>query len=727
MDFYFVPRDFVINLKIDGQDVTYVFLKGDPAKLSYDRVYFAPSDEIQRVVERFKMGGYPEFEVNVILNKEAVFSHPRFPYDLTYSGGYHKKEEFVPLEEKLRPLVSKIGNEKIRVAVVNGMGGGIGDNLVGMTALNIFYDTLLKFFKQVEIGVFTLRPRAIPILTQETIVNEIYLMPSPVELLFNYDAVVDLSNMTGWPTFKQPMIDFYLQAFSLDPSSVPAERKRCFVKLSEPVKTELEPVVKALKASGRPLLLYHPLSSAELRSVPQNIALKHITRIIEKTNYLVVSLVELPFKHPRFVCLANYSKKGFDYYAYLVSQVDAIITVDTATYHIADTFCIPTVVFFTSIPPEHRISYYPHQKGILIGGKDGKPLIYSHSQCDQKTLAQLKEAWKRFRIDEALDLIEELKEVRPKEHRCPVCGSSCPEVPVDRYRSYLLFKCSECEAEFAHPRKGYDYEKAYEAGKTDVSDYGRFLEKGTPEELYQSLIANPRFEKVKEFLQNLPKKETLLDVGCANGFFVLFAQRVGFDAYGIDASESAISWGTSNFGLKTLYRCERLSELPDHFPERFQVITAFELVEHLEDPLDFLREVKERLLPGGLFVFSTPNLRNFGRALGIKDERAYFVTGKRDLPPDHLTRFSAKTHRILLERSGLELYCQWFVPVYLDDLFRVVQDKIALPNVTVEVERGKSVVVHGEKLKPLCFQGIRAVEPLFREKGLFIVTVARRP
>lgn len=728
MDFYFVEKDFAMELPIDGERVTYLFLANNPKRIVADRLYFAPSDEIHRVIQRFRQAGYSDFDLRVLIDKRLVLEHPKFPRNLTYSGGYFRKdEEFVPLEEKLEPLKRK---ERLRVAVVNGMGGGLGDNIVGMTALNVFYDRLMRHFREVSIGVFTLRPRAIPILRQETIVDEIYLMPAPTELLFQYDAVVDLSNMTGWPIFKQEMVDFYLQAMSIGPQEIPPKEKRCFVKINERVARELEPVVKALRCSGRPLLLFHPASSSAIRSVPKETLPKILQKILEKTDYLAVSLFPVEFKHPRFVRLDHFSREGFDHFAYLVSQMDAVITVDTAVYHIADAFSIPTVVLFTSIPPEHRISYYPYQKGILIGGRDGKPLFYRHASEKEEEIKALAEAWMEFRIEEALEALEEVREKRRyiETKPCPVCENHVPFIPTDRYRGYRHLKCERCETEFTWPRKGYDYDEAYARGKCDVAQYDHYISSPDPERTYQGLISNPRFLKVREFLNALPVKNTLLDVGCANGFFVRYALEIGFEAYGMDASRAAVEWGKKNFGLKgRLVQALDLDELPPSFPPQFQVITAFELVEHLEDPPSFVRKVFARLEPGGIFIFSTPNLATLGRKMGHKDERIYFIGGERDRPPDHLSRFSAHSHRVLVERVGFDLLWQWTAPPLPGDIFRALGDSLKIPDLTIQLEDQRTVNIKGERLGPFISKAFEALKPALADQGLFLITAAVKP
>ena len=725
MDFYFVEKDFAMELPIDGERVTYVFLANDPKRITADRLYFAPSDEIRRVVERFKKAGYPDFEVKVFLSKDQILKHPKFPLNLTYSGGFFEKGEvFVPLEEKLKPLS---GKEKIKVAVVNGMGGGLGDNIVGMTALNVFYDRLMRHFREVSIGIFTLRPRAIPILRQETIVDEIYLMPSPAELLFRYDAVVDLSNMTGWPIFKQEMVDFYLQAMSIEPDSVPPKEKRCFVKLNERVVRELEPVVKALRCAGRPLLLFHPTSSSAIRSIPKDMVPRILREILDRTDYLIVSLLPVEFDHPRFVRLDQFSRKGFDHFAYLISQMDAAITVDTAVYHVADAFSVPTVVLFTSIPPEHRISYYPYQKGLLIGGRDGEPLFYRHASEKEEEVKALAEAWRAFRIEEALEVLEGLREKRRRIETkpCPVCESKVPFIPTDRYRTYRHLRCDQCEAEFAWPRKGHDYEEAYQVGKSDVAQYDHYISSSDPERTYQGLISNPRFFKVREFLEALSAKKTLLDVGCANGFFVRYALEIGFEAYGIDASLSAVKWGKKNFGLKKrLAQAVDLDKIPSHFPSVFQIITAFEVLEHLEEPFSFVLKVFGKLEPGGIFIFSTPNRETLGRILGNKDERVYFIGGERDQPPDHLTRFNAFSHRVLLEKAGFEVLWQWTAPPLPGDIFRALGDDLKIPNLNIKLDAEKEINIPGDKLRPFISKGFEALKPALSDQGLFLVTAA---
>lgn len=140
--------------------------------------------------------------------------------------------------------------------------------------------------------------------------------------------------------------------------------------------------------------------------------------------------------------------------------------------------------------------------------------------------------------------------------------------------------------------------------------------------------------KALSFLKTRVSAEHLkaLDVGCFNGFFVKKMLRLGFDAYGIDFNNMAVEYGEKEYGLKNRISTKSIDDLlVEH--HKFDVITLFEIIEHVQSPKEFLCKVSKILKVGGLVIISVPNKRMCWRP-GL------------DYPPHHLSRFG----RSALER-----------------------------------------------------------------------------
>jgi 2-polyprenyl-3-methyl-5-hydroxy-6-metoxy-1,4-benzoquinol methylase len=136
-------------------------------------------------------------------------------------------------------------------------------------------------------------------------------------------------------------------------------------------------------------------------------------------------------------------------------------------------------------------------------------------------------------------------------------------------------------------------------------------------------------------------KRRFLDIGCATGALLEKMRESGWDASGVEISAQMAEYGMKNRNLA-------ISTLPleeNGFAEKqFIVVHASHLIEHLNRPGLFVREVYRILDNGGLFLVTTPNIAGLqARLSGGKWRSAIY---------DHLYLFSAKTLAALLRREG---------------------------------------------------------------------------
>ncbi len=235
---------------------------------------------------------------------------------------------------------------------------------------------------------------------------------------------------------------------------------------------------------------------------------------------------------------------------------------------------------------------------------------------------------------------------------CPLCGAESPSAPILEGRDHVwrkegrftLVRCQGCGLVHQSPRPTpatmrYYYEDCY-SGKSQ--DEMRRFQLESPLSRLISLYRLVTIEKVRK----IKAGEALLDVGASYGGFVEYARvRRGIEAHAIDLDPGSIERFVNTVDIEA--RCGDLLEV-GYPSDRFDVVTLFETLEHVYEPVRTLEEIRRILKPGGLVSVEVPSW----------DGAMRWVFGSSWFPlllPTHLQHFDRQRLRQCVERAGLEV------------------------------------------------------------------------
>ena len=236
-----------------------------------------------------------------------------------------------------------------------------------------------------------------------------------------------------------------------------------------------------------------------------------------------------------------------------------------------------------------------------------------------------------------------------RTNRCLYCGKSdCSEVAA-RKDGLVIRECANCGLAFVDPRPSPNqlaryYREGYFEGARDF-----FHGKDYCLERDRSIRAGG-VTGYREIVSNFDVAgKRILDVGCASGALLcMLRERGAAEVVGLDTSAYPVSFGVERYGLDL--RCASLEDarLPDG---HFDLITLIDIVEHVEDIISFMRELRRVLRPDGKLFIITPN---YSAHTVAADE---WVCLHQDF--EHLQYFSSESLSRLAQESGFSTLKTW--------------------------------------------------------------------
>ena len=231
------------------------------------------------------------------------------------------------------------------------------------------------------------------------------------------------------------------------------------------------------------------------------------------------------------------------------------------------------------------------------------------------------------------------------KRRCTLCGKEAFLIE-EFYQGYMegnfykIYLCEHCNTsfsiangdevdiydiiyQFAEKLPGYDrYYRYYNAIKSEKKPL-EYLAKS--EETYWI---------VKDSLSKIEKEKSeikIIEIGSGLGYLTYALNKEGYNAQGIEISCNAVKKATQQFGYH--YTCADIYDYFKKAPKQYDVAILTEVIEHVENPIEFLRVVRSVLKDGGKMIITTPNKTIFSQN----------EVWRTDLPPVHLWWFSKKS------------------------------------------------------------------------------------
>lgn len=231
-------------------------------------------------------------------------------------------------------------------------------------------------------------------------------------------------------------------------------------------------------------------------------------------------------------------------------------------------------------------------------------------------------------------------------NKCKICGNKASKLGIKKGKyskiDFEIYRCSECFFTYvANPWLEYDkiYDYNYYQGlgadpKINFKYEQDFPDKTIRQYEWRGIL------KVIQSYESLDSNTKWLDFGCGNGSLIQYCQtRTNCNMYGSEEGwikEIVLEKGLPLIDLKDIHK----------YYNTFDVITAIEVLEHIEDPIGALKNINKLLKPNGLFFYTT------GNAEPHRDnilEWSYLV------PEIHISLYEPNTLEIALQKSGFQV------------------------------------------------------------------------
>jgi len=200
---------------------------------------------------------------------------------------------------------------------------------------------------------------------------------------------------------------------------------------------------------------------------------------------------------------------------------------------------------------------------------------------------------------------------------CLICGNEKISA-LKGYEVHFLTKCASCGFVFASKKP---------SPKELEEHYNKYLRND-----YLSPVTIKRYQELLDDFEGYKKTGNILDIGCGIGHFLEQAKKRGWRVYGTEFTDDAVDICEQ----KGIQMKKGILDSIDYSENFFDVITSFEVIEHINNPVEEVNRINYILRKEGVFYCTTPNFNALQR---YKLKKGYNIISY----PEHLSYYTTKT------------------------------------------------------------------------------------
>ena len=192
---------------------------------------------------------------------------------------------------------------------------------------------------------------------------------------------------------------------------------------------------------------------------------------------------------------------------------------------------------------------------------------------------------------------------------CTLCGSRDTKYIPNQIRNdtkgqFKMYRCACCETHFLYPRpKSTQLQEYYDGVFREEVHSESYYDEETLDRVFRKFLPEAEL-RAKRVAGELKQEDEILEIGCSVGYFLDAAAERVQAVYGTEWDKKAQQYIKEHLNQSNI----QVSDNPEDFNRKFNKIFMFHVLEHIEEPVSFLKNLKKLLKSDGRIYIEVPNV-----------------------------------------------------------------------------------------------------------------------